>query len=201
MFLLQHDSCLSAPGLIRRGLRRVARGAAVIRPGGPDVLVGPCPLGRGLFAARPFRAGERILVFRGPEIDFRAVVAKGEAEANPLQIGPDRYLDIDAPAVCANHSCRPNAGIVNDRVLMAIAPIRSGEEIRYDYSTTMWEGHWTLPCACGSPDCRGVVDDFPTLPADLQRRYLRLGIVQRFIVRGLQRSSAPDQVRSERASA
>ena len=57
-----------------------------------------------------------------------------------------------------------------------------GEEIRFDYSTTMLERAWELNCACGSPRCRGLIQDFDLLPIALQTFYLRLGIVQNFIV-------------------
>lgn len=154
----------------------------------PDsVFIADCELGRGLFAARAFNADEPILNFTGPLIGLAEAIAKGEAEANPLQVGPVSYIDLEPPGVFANHSCEPNAGIRDDVVLVALQPIAVGEEIRYDYSATMWEedaawGGWTMPCRCGSPRCRGVVDNFPTLPADVRVRYLSQGIVQEFIV-------------------
>ena len=152
----------------------------------PQVSVRSCEFGLGLFACRPFAQGEQILEFSGPELSFEAMLAKGELEANALQIDDGLYLDLGAPGVYANHSCLPNAGIRDDRQLVALRPIRSGEEIRYDYSTTMWENHWTMHCRCGQVNCRRVVADFPTLPSQLQRRYLHLQVVQHFIVRRLQ---------------
>jgi len=149
------------------------------------VSVGPCSLGRGLFAARRFRPGEQILRFQGPVIDFATMLSKGEAQANPLQIAADCYLDLLAPGVYANHSCCPNAGIANDIQLIALKTIQCGEEIRYDYSTTMWENHWTMRCACGSPQCRGLIADFHTLPPMQQHGYLQRQIVQSFIVEQL----------------
>ena len=155
----------------------------------PAVLVGPCPLGKGLFATTDFKPGETILRFRGVLIDFAAMLRKGVNQANPLQIGANLYIDLEAPGVYANHSCDPNAGIRNDTDLVAIQAIRRGEEIRYDYSTTMWEDHWTLVCHCGSNQCRGLVADFPTLPEIQQQRYLSSGIVQAFIVARMHRQS------------
>lgn len=154
-----------------------------------QVFIADCELGRGVFAAKTFAEGETILRFTGQMIRFADTVAKGDAEANPLQVGPDAYMDLEAPGVLTNHSCEPNAGIRDDVVLVALKPVAAGEEIRYDYSTTMWEerGGWTMPCRCGAAACRGVVDQFPTLPADVQKRYLLLGIVQQFIVERLAR--------------
>jgi len=153
------------------------------------VFVAQCDLGRGLFAGRAFATGEAILRFEGPVITLADAIAKGDDQSNPLQIGDTLYLDIQPPGVFANHSCDPNTGITDDRVLVALRPIAVGEELRYDYSTTMWEGIWTMQCRCGSPKCRGVIDDFPELPAELRAAYLRLGVVQGFIVRRLRAAS------------
>lgn len=146
-----------------------------------------CQLGLGLFARRPFATNELILVFDGPELSFEAMLTRGEAEANALQIDDRLYLDIGAPGVFANHSCLPNAGIRHDLQLVALQPIQAGEEIRYDYSTTMWEDHWKMDCRCGHVNCRRQITDFPTLPPQMQRRYLQLQVVQSFIIRRLPR--------------
>jgi hypothetical protein len=100
---------------------------------------------------------------------------------NPLQIGPDRYIDLEEPGRIVNHSCNPNAGIRDDVQLIAIKDIQKDEEIRYDYSTTMDDGHWTLKCKCNEPNCRKVIKDFKHLPPDVQQKYITLGIVQKFI--------------------
>jgi hypothetical protein len=39
-----------------------------------------------------------------------------------------------------------------------------------------------MRCICGTASCRGLIGDFHDLPMDLQQRYLKLGIVQPFIV-------------------
>jgi uncharacterized protein len=150
-----------------------------------SIYVAQCDLGRGVFAGRDFAAWDEILRFSGPRISFAEALAKGEKQANPLQIDDEEYLDIEPPGVFVNHSCEPNAGIVEDRVLVALRPILRGEEIRFDYSTTMWEDMWTMECRCGSSRCRGVVRDFPDIPPEVQAEYLGLGVVQGFIVRRL----------------
>jgi len=145
-----------------------------------SIFIADCALGRGLFAAQAFAANETILRFTGPLIGLDAFIAMGEAEeANPLQVCPTDYIDLEPPGVFGNHSCEPNAGIRDDVVLVALRPIAAGEEVRCDYSTTMWEDDepWTMLCRCGTASCRGVVDQFPTLPYELQARYLALKIV------------------------
>jgi hypothetical protein len=90
-----------------------------------------------------------------------------------------------APGIYVNHSCQPNAGIRNDRDLIALRNISKGEEIRFDYSTTMQENSFRMECRCGKSNCRKIVNDFSTIPAELQKQYLSQKIVMQFIVDGL----------------
>lgn len=150
----------------------------------PRTRVADCDVGRGLFAVDPIERGCEILRFEGPLLRLCEVRAKGAAAANALQIGMDRYLDLAEPGRLVNHSCSPNAAVRDDVRLVAFRTIAAGEEIRFDYSTTIGDG-WTMPCACHSASCRGLVAAFHLLPADLRNRYSLLGIVQRFILDGL----------------
>ncbi len=147
-----------------------------------DVRIGETPVGKGVFVTRPYAAGEEILVFTGEEIDFETSLAKGERECDAFQIGPNRYLDLDTPGVFINHSCDPNTGIRDDIRLVALRDLRPGEEIRYDYSTTMDEDHWEMDCRCGSPKCRGVIRDFKWLPKELKLELMSRKIVPRFLI-------------------
>jgi hypothetical protein len=158
------------------------------------VEVGSSAFGRGVFATRSFRPGQAILEFSGPVLNQDEVVALGGDRAYALQVGTDEYLDTMPPGRYVNHSCDPNAGIVNDRMLIALRPIETGEEIQFDYSTTMSRDHWTMECRCGRPTCRRVILDFHHLPPITQNRYLQLGIVQRFIVSEVRRRSPARRV-------
>jgi hypothetical protein len=137
-----------------------------------------------VFAKRAIRRGEIILVFGGALIDFAETKRRGPRECMAIQVGPDQYIDTQPPGVFANHSCAPNAGIRNDRDLAALRDIPMGEEIRYDYSTTMDEKSFTMRCRCGAPGCRQVVRDFSELPAGIQEYYLSRGLVMSFMLRG-----------------
>jgi uncharacterized protein len=150
------------------------------RNGKCKLMIGQGDLGLGLFANRDIAAGEKILTFRGPIIDFDAAVAKGDKECYPLQVSPDRYIDLRQPGCYANHSCDPNAGI-RIFTLVALTHICKGVEIRYDYSTTMDEDFFEMSCRCKSAICRGIVTDFRHLASAVRRRYLNLGLVQAFI--------------------
>lgn len=155
--------------------------SSLSRSEGYPIYVSPCDVGLGVFAARDLWPGEVILEFGGPIIDFAETRRRGPRECMAIQIGKNRYIDTQAPGVYVNHSCLPNAGVLNDTQLVALRRIRSGEEIRFDYSTTMEEQSFTMDCACGEPCCRKSIRDFSTLPEAVKLRYLELGIVMRFI--------------------
>lgn len=146
--------------------------------------VSRCRFGLGVFARQDIAPGQPILGIEGPLIDFAETVRRGPRECMAIQIGPDLYIDTQPPAVWVNHSCQPNLGIKGDRQLTALRAIRRGEEICYDYSTTMEEASFTMQCRCGQPQCRGVVRDFSTLPRALREEYLSQGTVMSFIRRG-----------------
>lgn len=146
------------------------------------VRVAKSPHGLGLFASADIRAGTTILIFTGEVLHLDEVLLSGWDECYPLQVGPNTYLDLDARSRIVNHSCSPNAGLRSDRILVALRDIRFGEEICYDYSSTMSERRWTMKCRCGAANCRGTVGDFHQLPMPLQEHYLHLGVVQSFIV-------------------
>jgi len=55
--------------------------------------------------------------------------------------------------------------------------IFKGQEITWDYSTTMDEDDWELDCVCANALCRGKVRDFKYLPNELKSKYTHLGIV------------------------
>jgi hypothetical protein len=156
------------------------------------IHIAECELGRGVFARQAIRKGDIILAFGGRLIDFAETRRRGSEECMAIQVGPDQYIDTLPPGVFANHSCAPNAGIRNDRDLAALRDIQPGEEIRYDYSTTMDEKSFTMHCRCGARGCRRVVTDFSELPTGVQEFYLSQGLVMSFIarrVRGAQAAS------------
>lgn len=144
------------------------------------VTIADSGLGLGVFAKVDLHPRELIFYLNGKLIDFGASIEDmGEYS---VQVGPRDYVDPISPARFLNHSCLPNSGFIDDVALIALGPIKAGEEIRFDYSTTMLERHWELDCLCGAPNCRGVITDFDLLPLPLQKQYLGLGIVQNFIL-------------------
>ena len=146
------------------------------------VYVGNASVGRGVLARVPIEPRETILFVTGPLVSFSESMLLPDEGVNTIQIGQDAYVDPLFPSRFLNHSCEPNAGLIDETCLIALRQINPGEEIRYDYSTALLERFWTLECRCGSRNCRSVVGDFDQLPKKAQQDYLRFGVVQNFIV-------------------
>lgn len=138
--------------------------------------------GLGIYATRPFKRGEEIFILAGKVRTPKTLHYHGDnfkrGIIDPLQIESDKYLELDKFSVLFNHSCRPNAGVKRQSVLFAIKNIKKGDEITYDYSTTIDESFW---CKCGSNKCRGVIYDFFTLPPKIQRYYYNLRALPDFL--------------------
>jgi hypothetical protein len=140
---------------------------------GDSVYVAPGLAGRGLFAARPFTRGELVLQFEGRYHTGEELDRLGFTQGYPLQIGASHFVLLDEPYVYCNHSCDPNTGLTPELALRAVRDIAIGEEISFDYSTTMLEDNsWTLECGCNSALCRGRIEDFDRLHPHTQQRLI-----------------------------
>lgn len=127
--------------------------------------------GRGVFALQQIARGQRILEFQGRVLKTNELTDDMLA----MQVGPDDWLCSDGTLLddCVNHSCDPNAGFLDGSpVLFALRDIEVGEEITWDYSTSIADAGWTLDCRCGSPKCRGIVKAWVDL-APTERERLR----------------------------
>jgi hypothetical protein len=150
--------------------------------------IAQCDFGRGLFAKRVIKKGEEIFKFTGEIINFQQTLNRENDFGDPLQIGKDLYLNLKEPMRFINHSCNPNTGIKNDVFLIALEKIQKGEEIYFDYSTSMDEDYWIMHCECGNKNCRKIIKDFRHLPPQIKQKYLDLKIVQKFIAVQYQQS-------------
>ena len=143
--------------------------------------------GLGIVALRDYFVGDQVVSYAGPRISYNS----WPADASPdyaIQISEEQYLDprTGHTIFLANHSCHPNAGMVCDGstfVLKAIRHIQPGDEVTWDYSTTMDDGTWTMKCLCGEPSCRKLVGDYKDLPHDVRAKYRQLGVVLNFLLR------------------
>lgn len=151
-----------------------------------NFAIGNNHLGKAVFAARSFKKGEVVTQFNGEKIHISKIPQSYEGER-------DRYMQIDreyfiGPSGSAddliNHSCDPNTGIKFTKaglLLVAIRDIEAGEEITWDYSTTMFENPWRMRCQCQSPLCRKVIGDFMLLDPKLQQKYRELDIIPDYL--------------------
>jgi SET domain-containing protein len=94
-----------------------------------------------------------------------------------LQIGPETYLaeDPENPRLddFINHSCAPNVGFSDgSTALFALNDIAAGEELFWDYRTSINEAGWEVPCTCGAGQCRGKIQSYCDLP-EIERARLR----------------------------
>jgi len=143
-------------------------------------------LGKAVFAAHGFAAGETIIAFSGRRVPASRLPGR-------LLGGRDRYLQIGADEYMGpsggiddliNHSCAPNTGLrflADGAFLIALREIAPGEEIMWDYSTTLADPDWRMTCACGAAECRGVVAAFATLPEARQDWYLARNLVAPYL--------------------
>ncbi len=109
---------------------------------------------------------------KGIHLTFEQSINLGEKECYCLQIDVDKYIIPEFPFYFSNNSCEPNCGINNEFQFFALINIKEGEELFWDYSTSMLEKHWTMNCDCRTKSCRKIITDFDLLPKSLQEKYL-----------------------------
>jgi len=148
------------------------------------IRIGTSKFGRGAFATRDLPGRTVLIRYSGPFLTYIQTTPQTLA----VQIGPDLYLgESGGPDDCVNHCCEPDAGLVitgdpthpNEMTvdLISLHDLGEGEEVFFDYSTTMDEDDFEFDCGCGAQTCRKRVCDFKHLPDVLQRAYADAGIV------------------------
>ena len=175
---------LRSLGLKRGGLVVLDR----LKPTANRFTVGETHLGKAVHAAQAFAEGEEIVEFTGRRFRADRVPALMTGRGDRyLQVTDDQYMGpsgrIDD---LINHSCAPNAGLrFNDRgvYLVAARPIAPGEEITWDYSTTLKHSGWHMICQCRAPECRRVIGDFASLPPERQEWYRARNLVAPYLRR------------------
>ena len=108
--------------------------------------------GGGMFARKPFQAGEIVAMVGGTvmtEDEFHAFIST-TTRFNATQIGEHLHLVdlIQTPETVAgsiNHSCDSNLWLQDEVTIVARRAIASGEELTLDYALTTVEPDWQLP--------------------------------------------------------
>ena len=122
-------------------------------------------------AREAITAGQAILAIRGKLTDTPTKYS--------VQVGLDTHLVADveefehmtdvSPWRFTNHSCEPNATIV-DRRLVAVRDIAEQEQVTFNYNTTEFSMAEPFQCHCGSVHCPRIIAGFRHLAADERER-------------------------------
>lgn len=141
--------------------------------------------GMGVFAGEDVKRGEVIQVIKG-EARFLTVTNKEESLSYPnwIGVGKNKWIDPDYPNQYLNHSCNPNASVKGrivigkDKVakgkydIVAIRPIKEGEEVSIDYSVIEGDDLWEMKCECGEKNCRKIIRSIRFMPKKQFEKYL-----------------------------
>ena len=146
------------------------------------VIVKNSKYGKGIFTSVNLAKDSVLFKITGTPLNFGNTLELGNDECYCLQVGVDKYIIPDHPFHLSNHSCNPNCGINKNMEFFTLQNIAEGEELCWDYSTSMLEKHWQMECKCDSPECRHVIKDFDQLPENLQDKYLHMDVVLLFII-------------------
>lgn len=169
------------PSAKRAVSRRAVREASVAPPTTtssrrvPRLLLDHGPFGDIIKAAGAFRTGDKIFYLSGDIIDHPTKYT--------IQLDEHRHvLTNDSLWQSMNHGCEPNVRIdVDKREMIAIRPIKAGEELTFNYNTTEWAMTSPFTCGCGAPSCAREIRGFKHL-TESQREALR-PLVSPFIAR------------------
>ena len=130
--------------------------------------------GRGAFATRRLRPGQRIVEYTGERIDQaegdRRYAEDGMGRHHTFLFTLDDDLLIDGgrggnASRFLNHSCAPNVEAVIDGDAIyfhALKNIQPGTELTFDYKYERTDAHTAedeafYACRCGAPTCRGTI--------------------------------------------
>ena len=133
--------------------------------------------GRGVFATRTIRRGERIIEYKGQRVSWDVAMERPDSDPDDpahtflFELDDGRVIDARVRGNAArwiNHSCAPNCETCEDddgRVYIeAKRAIKPGDELSYDYKLIV-DGKLTkkerasYTCRCGKPQCRGSLLD------------------------------------------
>jgi SET domain-containing protein len=134
--------------------------------------------GRGVYAARRIKKGERVIEYKGERINWKEALRRHPHDPEQpnhtfyFTLEDDCVIDGGAKGNAArwiNHSCKPNCEAdmveVQGRMRVFIAALRDikkGEELSYDYGLEI-DAPYTpklkreFACWCGHKVCRGTM--------------------------------------------
>ncbi len=125
--------------------------------------------GEGIFATKPFKAGETVLIGL-----IKKVLDKNDSHAT--QIGEHTYARFAGLFTKVNHSCSPACGVKvhksGHHALVAMKDISIDQEITLDYAMRNYTiDFFPGNCTCGSQQCRGKITGWKDLPEGKKQEY------------------------------
>lgn len=155
--------------------------------------IGNNHLGKAVFAARSFAPRDVITQFTGDMMSKEKVPKSYEGNNDRyFQVGINRFMGAsNSVDDLMNHSCDPNGGIKFTPYgifLIALKDIKIGDEITWDYSTTMYKNDWVMNCRCGSEKCRKKIGEFLKIPKRRQNFYINRGVVAPYILKAIKKA-------------
>jgi D-alanine-D-alanine ligase-like ATP-grasp enzyme len=124
--------------------------------------------GYAIYATRPFRPGETVMVFESTPHELVTLSHVEAAWEEPERTWFDRYAwpltdevwvtwsDDPMTWKPVNHGCEPSAWLQGLDVVARL-PLEPGDEITLDYATIYNERMPDFACHCGAAACRGVI--------------------------------------------
>mgnify|MGYP002637977281 CR=1 FL=1 len=122
------------------------------------VAVRKAAFGKGLFATKRFRDGQRI-----GEVTGRIIADPDYGSDYCIEMGPGGSMEPGTPWRYLNHACEPNCSLFSIHeddncppeertiILEALRNVQPGAELTIDYE---WSADNAIPCGCGGPNCR-----------------------------------------------
>ncbi len=145
--------------------------------------------GNGVFAIIPIKKGETVCFMEGKEVDWfkclLLVLTKQVHIDMPFQMTKNSYLLLEPLFIAINHTCNPCCAIIGKNQLIARRDIEVGEEIAFDYSTTVLPSftskNWLMECRCGAENCRKEVRNADFIPENQLIDYIKHNQLPDFI--------------------
>jgi len=136
---------------------------------------------QGVFARKAIAKGERVAIFGGDIIRIDEIpTLPRRLRQYTMQIEERFVLGTRSGQLedtdYFNHSCSPNVGFRGQVFLVALRPIRPGEEVTFDYAMVVSPSvgsdiTFQMSCQCGTSKCRRSISESDWTLPDLQRRY------------------------------
>ncbi len=132
--------------------------------------------GRGLFTnmALPdglvaVRLGGRLVSTQ----ELTRLLDESDRYVDTVTVFPNAHLVLPAGTTVhyGNHSCDPNLWHAGPFDIATRRPVDAGEELTIDYATHTGAPGFSMRCACGAPQCRGMVTSDDWRLPELQSRY------------------------------